>query len=208
MTETGGDAFEGAWRVTEHVFDPATRRHLGDVQQDRLLHRQPNGNLQVTQICRPGAGLAEHPMAGFAGTWVFELALEGSKRRYLGPDVMGEGSQWRPGAMTGVGRWPRFGFDFTSWSALVAPGRQLTGGTFSANGEPMAVIVGVAEELATGADPAEWPALDVSQTTDGYGPWLPLPNGGRATDTSTGTVVTFMATDNRVDVTIQPLEHF
>lgn len=150
------DSFLGAWLVTEHVFDPASHRHLGDVHQRRTLRRQDDGRLLITQVCEPAPSLEGHPMAGFAGEWAFTIEVDGVTRRYLGPDVVGAGTEWSPGALTGAGRWPRFGHDFTSWSVLVAPGRQLTGGTFvDDDGAPVAVIVGVAVERSGGGETAE-----------------------------------------------------
>jgi hypothetical protein len=208
------DPFLGAWLVTEHVFDPATRRHLGDVHQRRTLRREDDGRLRITQVCAPDPSLDGHPMAGFAGEWTFTIEVDGATRRYLGPDVVGEGTEWSPGALTGAGRWPRFGHDFTSWSVLVAPGRQLTGGTFTADdGTPVAVIVGVAVEQVVGPGaepdaepataPATWPALAVTGTPGSYGPMRALAGGFEVHDEATGTSVRFARSGDVTTVVVE-----
>lgn len=161
MTE---DRFGGAWLVTEYVHDP-DGRFAGTVRQRRLLESVSPDRMRVTQVCEPGPELADHPMGAFAGRWVFELVknrpgaespAEGM-RTYVGPDVVGYGVEWSPGAMTSRGFWPRFGHSFESYAVLVAPERQLTGGLFASAGQEMAVIVGVAAP-----DDGEWPALDLT----------------------------------------------
>ncbi len=102
-------------------------------------------------------------MGAFAGEWVFDLRADGSVRHYLGPDVVGRGFEWEPGIMTGQGVWPRFGYGFTSYAALVAPDRQVTGGLFSVAGAPMCAIAGVAESVERLGD-AAWPQLDLEWT--------------------------------------------
>jgi len=147
------DRFLGAWRVLEHVYDPGTARLVGLVHQERRLESidldDGRPAIRVTQVCRPDDDLVQggHPMAGFAGEWVFDLVVEAPHRRYLGPDVVGSATQWAPGAMTGQGIWPRFGHTFDSWSLLVHPERQLTGGWFHVAGRPVATIIGVAVPL-------------------------------------------------------------
>jgi len=203
--DASSDRFLGAWLVTEHVFDPATRRHLGDVRQRRTLRRDDDGSLLITQVCEPDASLDGHPMAGFAGEWTFTIEVDGATRHYRGPDVVGTGTEWSPGSLTGAGRWPRFGHDFTSWSVLVGPGRQLTGGTFTDDdGAPVAVIVGVAVEqsaaeggvagAAPGSEAAEdaWPALDVAGGPGSYGPMRERPDGIEVRDEATATTVRFV----------------
>lgn len=146
------DRFGGAWLVVEYVYDPdGTFR--GEVAQRRIVEQAGEGRLVVTQQCQPSPQLADHPMAAFAGEWVFELEVDGTQRRYLGPDVVGTGIEWQPGAMTGQGLWPRFGYEFESYSVLVAPDRQLTGGFFSLAGRSVADIVGVAVPEASGVQP-------------------------------------------------------
>ncbi len=155
MTER--DRFGGDWLIVEYVYDPdGTFR--GEVAQRRIVEQAGEGRLVVTQQCQPSSQLAGHPMAAFAGEWVFDLEIDGDQRRYLGPDVVGSGTLWQPGALTGQGLWPRFGYEFESYSVLVAPDRQLTGGFFSLAGRSVADIVGVAVPEAS----SEEPRLDLS----------------------------------------------
>jgi len=151
------DNFGGAWLVTEYVFDP-DGTFAGIVKQRRVVEAIADGRLRVTQMCEPSAELADHAMGAFAGEWVFDLEVDGVHRRYLGPDVVGLGTEWQPGAMTGHGLWPRFGHEFTSYGVLVAPDRQLTGGFFSKAGRSVADIVGVAVPESDGIEPT----LDLS----------------------------------------------
>ena len=146
------DRFSGDWLIVEYVYDPdGTFR--GEVTQRRIVEPAGEGRLVVTQQCQPSPELADHPMAAFGGEWVFDLETDRDQRRYLGPDVVGFGTVWQPGAMTGQGIWPRFGYDFESYSVLVAPDRQLTGGFFSLAGRSVADIVGVAVPEASGIEP-------------------------------------------------------
>ena len=149
---TGRDRFSGAWLVTEYVYDPGGT-YRGSVMQRRRVEQAGEGRYRVAQSCRPSPELDGHPMAGFAGDWVFEMEVDGTERLYLGPDVVGTGTEWRPGAMTGRGAWPRFGYEFESYSVLVAPDRQLTGGFFSLAGRSVADIVGVAVPESAGVEP-------------------------------------------------------
>ena len=148
----GGDRFGGAWLVTEHVFDPGGA-YRGSVTQRRRVEPGDDGRFRVVQHCEPSPELDGHPMAAFAGEWVFDMEIDGAERRYLGPDVVGAGTGWSPGAMTGRGAWPRFGYEFESYSVLVAPDRQLTGGFFSLAGRSVADIVGVAVPESAGVEP-------------------------------------------------------
>ena len=161
MTDRPGDGehFLGAWRVSEYVHTP-DGEYVGTVRQRRELRRNPDGTTQVWQQCEPEPELADHPIGAFAGEWVFDLRADGSVRHYLGPDVVGRGFEWEPGIMTGRGVWPRFGYSFTSYAALVAPDRQVTGGLFSIAGAPMCAIAGVAESVERLGD-AAWPQLDL-----------------------------------------------
>ena len=152
MTEARPDNFGGAWLVHEYVHDP-DGRFAGIVRQRRTVEPVDDGRLRVTQVCEPDAQLRNHPMGAFAGEWVFDLEVDGDDRLYLGPDVVGMGTQWQPGAMTGRGVWPRFGYEFESYGVLVAPDRQLTGGFFSLAGRSVADIVGVAVPESLGIDP-------------------------------------------------------
>ena len=179
MTE---DRFGGAWLVTEYVHDP-DGRFAGVVRQRRTLEAVSPDRMRVTQVCEPDPELADHPMGAFAGRWVFELVKHrpgpgagggapqtagpapdpeeedpaGGMRTYVGPDVVGYGIEWSPGAVTSQGFWPRFGHSFESWAVVVAPERQLTGGFFTVAGREVAAIVGVAAP-----DAGEWPALDLA----------------------------------------------
>lgn len=147
-----GDSFGGAWLVTEYVYDP-DGAYRGTVAQRRCVEQIDKGRLRVTQQCEPSAALGSHAMGSFAGEWVFDLEVDGNQRRYLGPDVVGAGIEWQPGAMTGQGLWPRFGYEFESYSVLVAPDRQLTGGFFALAGRSVADIVGVAVPESSGIEP-------------------------------------------------------
>ena len=153
------DAFVGDWRVTEYVFDPEGT-YQGRIRQQRHLERRTDGRIRVTQVCEPERRLIDHPMAEFAGTWDFDLTIDGDRRLYQGPDVIGSATEWEPGAMTGRGVWPRFGHDFDSFSVMVAEGRQITGGRFGVTVDPVAVIIGVAEPAASMGDD-QWPGLDL-----------------------------------------------
>ncbi len=148
----GRDPFSGAWLVTEHVYDP-DGTYRGSVAQRRQVEQAGRDRFRVAQHCEPSPELDGHPMAGFAGNWVFDMEIDGAERRYLGPDVVGAGTEWSPGAMTGRGAWPRFGYEFESYSVLVAPDRQLTGGFFSLAGRSVADIVGVAVPESAGVEP-------------------------------------------------------
>ena len=163
------DRFGGDWLINEYVYDPdGTFR--GEVAQRRIVEPAGEGRLLVTQRCHPSPELADHPMAAFSGEWVFELEVDGTQRRYLGPDVVGFGTLWQPGALTGQGLWPRFGYEFESYSVLVAPDRQLTGGFFSLAGRSVADIVGVAVPEASG----EEPRLDLTAPPPNAGDQWPL----------------------------------
>ncbi len=163
------DRFGGDWLINEYVYDPdGTFR--GEVAQRRIVEPAGEGRLLVTQRCHPSPQLAGHPMAAFSGEWVFELEVDGTQRRYLGPDVVGFGTLWQPGALTGQGLWPRFGYEFESYSVLVAPDRQLTGGFFSLAGRSVADIVGVAVPEASG----EEPRLDLTAPPPKAGDQWPL----------------------------------
>ena len=152
MSSGSADSFGGAWLVAEYVFDP-DGAYRGPVAQRRCVEQIDEARLRVTQQCEPSPELEGHAMAAFAGEWVFDLEVAGDQRRYLGPDVVGTATQWQPGAMTGRGLWPRFGYDFESYSVLVSPDRQLTGGFFSLAGRSVADIVGVAVPETAGTEP-------------------------------------------------------
>ena len=144
-------SFLGAWQVSEYVYNP-DGTFAGLIRQRRELLQLENGRIQVTQHCQPDAALANHPMARFSGTPVFELSVDGRFRRYHGPAVVGTGIPWGEGAMTGSGMWPQFGHNFRSFAILAAPDRQLTGGKFFNATEMIANIVGVAAPEAAHND--------------------------------------------------------
>ena len=145
--------FVGAWRVSEYVHNP-DGCFVGVVRQQRELEKLDNGHVRVTQHCEPDDALTNHPMGRFAGTWVFDLSVDGSTRLYHGPDVVGFGSSWGEGAMTGRGLWPNFGHNFSSFAVLASPARQLTGGKFFNASQMIANVVGVAVPEGDG-----WPEL-------------------------------------------------
>ncbi|WP_419841145.1 hypothetical protein [Candidatus Poriferisodalis sp.] len=149
---SGPDSFGGEWLVCEYVYDP-DGTYRGTVSQRRDVTPITHERLRVRQHCEPSPELSSHAMAAFAGEWVFDLELAGDERCYVGPDVVGHGTQWQPGVMTGQGLWPRFGHEFESYGVLVAPDRQLTGGSFSLAGRLVADVVGVAVAAAGGAAP-------------------------------------------------------
>ncbi len=155
----------GDWLVTEHVHEP-DGTFVGNVYQRRTLDPRDNGTIRVTQSCVPDGAVRAHAMGRFEGEWVFDLVVEGSRRRYRGPDVIGTGIEWSPGAMTGRGVWPRLGHSFRSWAVLSEPHRQVTGGWFSVAGRPVAAIVGVAVPADSSADGAH-PRLDLDAVAPG-----------------------------------------
>ena len=164
---TNQSAFGGAWLVSEYVYN-SDGAFAGIVRQRRELRRRRDGDLDVVQYCVPGPELAGHPMGEFSGERVFLLRTEGRFRRYLGPDVIGSGLGWGAGALTGRGVWPRFGHNFTSFSVIPAPDRQITGGQFFNAGERIANIMGLAVPETDGADyptfeGPTWPAEMASQ---------------------------------------------
>ncbi|HRE47773.1 MAG TPA: hypothetical protein PLD47_08610 [Aggregatilineales bacterium] len=55
---------------------------------------------------------------------------ENHRRIDHGIDVVGEGITQENGAILGVGRWMRFGYDFLSFGIMTNPTRQITGGVF------------------------------------------------------------------------------
>lgn len=155
---TRGDRFTGGWRVTEYVYAPEGAA-AGMVRQRRILDGLEGGRTRVAQTCTPEGLPPGHPCQRFAGTWMFDLErdLDGTVRRYVGPDVVGTGVAHGEFALTGRGLWPRFGYNFTSYSVLSGQ-RQITGGVFSTARTPVAVIVGVA--IPETAGEAQWPKLE------------------------------------------------
>lgn len=154
------DRFTGDWLVSEYVHN-ADGSFAGVIKQRRKLQSLGDGRTRVIQQCAPGAELNGHPMAAFAGEWVFELTRDGRARRYHGADVVGMGLAWGENCITGRGVWPRFGHNFTSFGVLVSPERQITGGKFYNAGEMIANIVGVAVPETVDA-PDAFPILEGS----------------------------------------------
>ena len=152
MSEEADDRFGGAWLVTEYVYN-SDGSFAGTISQRRIVGQGEGDRLRVTQFCEPSPELVDHPMGAFTGEWVFELEVDGAHRNYFGPDVIGQGIEWQPGAMTGTGLWPRFGHEFTSYGVLATPERQLTGGSFFTAGQQIADIVGVAVPETAGIEP-------------------------------------------------------
>ncbi len=151
-------AFLGDWLVSEYVYTPAGE-YVGVVRQRRRLQPLAADKIRVIQICEvmetavslsaKGEQVAAM-MNQRVGEFVFDLQLAGRARHYLGPDVIGGGFSWRDGALTARGLWPRFGYNFTSFSILLRPERQVTGGKFFVANEEVATIVGTAVPQAQG----------------------------------------------------------
>lgn len=154
------EAFIGAWRVCEHMFDPSGA-FIGVVHQRRRLERLSSSRMRVIQDCEPLLEIQGHPMARFAGHHEFELVVEGDERRYLGPAVIGSARAYGPGAMIGAGLWPDFAHGFTSFSVVPEAHIQLTGGRFFTASSMVANIAGVAVPEGTkGTDEPDWPRLE------------------------------------------------
>lgn len=144
-------SFIGSWLVSEYLYTPAGE-FAGIIHQRRLL--QPQGDvIRVIQHCEPVIitdGISEQAQATInimnkrVGEFVFDLKLVGKARHYLGEDVLGGGFSWRDGVLTAKGLWTRFGYNFTSFSMLLNPERQVTGGKFFIANEEVATIVGLA----------------------------------------------------------------
>jgi len=144
-------AFVGSWLVSEYLYTPAGE-FSGIIHQRRVL--QPQGDIiRVIQYCKPvivpenvsaQAQAAINIMNKRVGEFVFDLKLVGKARHYLGEDVIGGGFSWCDGVLTAKGFWTRFGYNFTSFSILLNPRRQVTGGKFFLANEEVATIVGLA----------------------------------------------------------------
>jgi hypothetical protein len=150
-------SFLGDWLVSEYLYTPAGE-FAGIIHQRRRL--QPQGEvIRVSQICEPvkvAEGISEQAksvieiMNKRVGEFVFDLKMVGKARHYLGEDVIGGGFSWKDGVLTARGMWTRFGYNFTSFSILLHPERQVTGGKFFIANEEVATIVGVAMPEADG----------------------------------------------------------
>jgi len=144
-------SFVGDWLVSEYLYTPAGE-FAGVIHQRRQL--QPQGDvIRVIQVCEPVIvpdNVSEQAQATInimnkrIGEFVFDLKLDGRARHYLGEDVIGGGFSWRDGVLTAKGLWTRFGYNFTSFSMLINPNRQVTGGKFFVANEEVATIVGLA----------------------------------------------------------------
>jgi hypothetical protein len=144
-------SFIGNWLVSEYLYTPAGE-YAGVIHQRRQLIQNDNV-IRVVQYCEPVKvvkEISEQAKAVVAimnkrvGEFVFDLKLIGKARHYLGDDVIGGGFSWRDGVLTAKGLWPRFGYNFTSFSILLNPTRQVTGGKFFIANQEVATIVGVA----------------------------------------------------------------
>ncbi|MCX6130667.1 MAG: hypothetical protein NTX25_16610 [Proteobacteria bacterium] len=143
MKKTSDDQFLGEWAVKEYVFS-SKGALIGNIQQQRRLYAIAGSDeLIVSQNCQPSESLCEHPMAAFAGDFDFRLKKEGRQRLYLGPDVKGRAVSFADIFLYGVGVWPRFGYNFRSWSIRLSDTRQLTGGLFFRGVSVEAVILGL-----------------------------------------------------------------
>jgi len=144
-------SFVGDWLVSEYVYTPAGE-FAGVIRQRRQLQPQSDV-IRVIQHCEPVIavdGVSEQAQATInimnkrVGEFVFDLKIVGKARHYLGEDVIGGGFSWRGGVLTAKGLWPKFGYNFTSFSMLINPNRQVTGGKFFIANQEVATIVGLA----------------------------------------------------------------
>lgn len=144
-------SFIGDWRVSEYLYTPAGE-WVGVIHQRRLLRPQ-NDLIRVIQQCEPvqeATTLSAEAQTVVAlmnqrvGEFVFDLQVRGRSRRYRGPDVVGGGFAWGDGILTARGMWPGFGCNFTSFSILLHPARQITGGKFFQAHTELATLVGLA----------------------------------------------------------------
>ncbi|MFN3492343.1 MAG: hypothetical protein ACK40V_09010, partial [Anaerolineales bacterium] len=144
-------SFIGSWLVSEYVYTPAGE-YVGVIHQRRQLIPKDDV-VRVVQHCEPVKVTTElsqnakdtlEIMNKRVGEFIFDLKLVGKARHYLGEDVIGGGFSWRDGVLTARGLWPRFGYNFTSFSILLNPTRQVTGGKFFIANQEVATIVGVA----------------------------------------------------------------
>ena len=144
-------SFVGDWLVSEYVYTSAGE-FAGVIHQRRQL--QPKDDvIRVIQHCElvivaknvsAQAQATIDVMNKRVGEFVFDLKIVGKARHYLGEDVIGGGFSWRDGVLTAKGLWPNFGYNFTSFSMLINPNRQVTGGKFFLANEEVATIVGLA----------------------------------------------------------------
>ena len=169
-------SFIGSWLVSEYLYTP-TGEFAGIIRQRRVL--EPKGDIiRVIQHCE----LVQQPkhvtplmqttidiMNQRVGEFVFDLKLVGRARHYLGEDVIGGGFSWHDGVLTAKGMWTRFGYNFTSFSILLNPNRQVTGGKFFIANQEVATIVGVAVPEDEG-----YPTFEKKENLENY--WRPCPS--------------------------------
>ena len=150
-------SFVGDWLVSEYVYTPAGE-FAGVIHQRRQLEPKDDV-IRVVQYCEPVIvvnAISEEArktidiMNKRVGEFVFDLKIVGKARHYLGEDVIGGGFSWRDGVLTAKGMWTRFPYNFTSFSMLLNPDRQVTGGKFFTANEEVATIVGLAVPEAEG----------------------------------------------------------
>ena len=144
-------SFSGDWLVSEYLYTPSGE-YVGLIHQRRQV--QPNGELtrviQITEKVQLADSISDEAKAlatimdERAGASSFDLKLVGKARHYLGEDVIGGGFSWKDGVLTAKGLWTRYGYNFTSFSMLLSPRRQVTGGRYYRSNQEIAVIVGVA----------------------------------------------------------------
>ena len=138
------DGFLGEWAVKEYIYSPQSEL-LGIIHQQRRLNRGDSADeLRVDLFCEPSLELADHPMGAFAGEFSFRLIKQGIQRLYLGPDVQGFAYSLGEIFLCGEGIWPRFGYNFRSWSIRLSETYQLIGGVFFRGFNVIGVIFGVA----------------------------------------------------------------
>ena len=163
-------SFIGDWLVSEYLYTPSGE-FVGVIHQQRKL--QPSDDsirvIQITDAVQladhvsPRAKETANIMDKRAGESIFDLKLVSRSRQYLGPDVIGGGFSWRDGVLTAKGLWTRFGYNFTSFSMLLNPNRQVTGGKFFIANEEVATIVGLAVPEAEG-----YPEFKAGELTEKY----------------------------------------
>lgn len=148
------DKFSGQWNVREFVF-AANGSYLGSINQKRQVEALDANHLTVTQWCKPDANLEALPIGRFQGRFSFILNRQRHFREYQGPDVRGWGINFGDRFLSGQGFWPNFGFNFESWSTLITPSKQLTGGVFYRGKETIAVIIGIGGPVSTTSDTSD-----------------------------------------------------
>lgn len=175
------NSFSGDWLVSEYLYTPAGE-FVGLIHQRRQV--QPNGELtrviQITEKVQVADSISDEAKAlanimdERSGASIFDLKLVGKARHYLGEDVIGGGFSWKDGVLTAKGLWTRFGYNFTSFSILLNPRRQVTGGRYYKANQEIAVIVGVAvpedegfPEMSAGALAKEYRGERFSISPDG-----------------------------------------